>query len=66
MVEEPEAGPCLKLLTTPDLVNRVLSNPSAHKHLQIIYLKYVQNEYWRIFKIGRVIAIFPSETKFSR
>ena len=41
------AGPCLELLTTPDLVNRIFSNPSAHKHLHIIYLKYVQVEYWR-------------------
>ena len=32
---------------TPDWVNRIFSNPSAHKHLHIIYLKYVQVEYWR-------------------
>ena len=28
-----ETGPGLELLTTPDLVNRLFSNPSVHKHI---------------------------------
>ena len=48
MVEEP--GRQVRVLSCSPRqirINRIFSNPSAHKHLHIIYLKYVQNEYWR-------------------
>ena len=57
MVEEP--GRQVRVLSCSPRqirINRIFSNPSAHKHLHIIYLKYVQNEYWR----HPVLSLSPS------